>query len=53
MNQWEIYEALKGNRALSEAEILELEKEPAWIFQEAVIEFLLARKRNRKEGDCH
>jgi len=51
MNQWEIYEMLKGNKALSETEILALEKEPAWIFREAVIEYLLLQLKIRdREG---
>jgi len=38
---------------LSETEILALKKEPAWIFREAVIEFLLEMLRKNKEGDSH
>lgn len=52
MNQWEIYEALKGNRVLLESEILALEKEPAWIFREAVIEYLLMKVRSNQGGCC-
>ena len=46
MNQWMIYEMLKGNRQnMTLEEIEALEKENARMFREAVIEFLLAKKR--------
>lgn len=43
INQWDIYEMLKGNRtdSISKGDIAKLEKIPANVFKEAVIEYLL------------